>query len=45
MTEAKEVFAQIDPRDWGENNVELKRIEHLKKLMLDTMALTLNIQI
>ena len=45
MTEAKEVFAEIDSSEWGENNVELGRIEKLKKLMLDTMALTLNIDI
>jgi tetratricopeptide (TPR) repeat protein len=44
LSEAKEVFAEIDPLEWGENNVELERIEKLKKLMLDTMALTLNIQ-
>lgn len=45
MTEAKEVFAEIDASLWGENDVELERIEKLKKLMLDTMALTLNIGI
>lgn len=45
MAEAKEVFAEIDASEWGENNVELERIERLKKLMLDTMALTLNIQV
>ena len=45
LSEAKEVFAEIDPLEWGENNVELERIEKLKKLMLDTMALTLNIEV
>ena len=45
MTEAKEVFAEINPSDWGENNVELDRIEKLTKLMLDTMAMTLNVEV
>lgn len=45
MTEAKEIFAQIDPKGWGENNFELERIESLKKLMLKTMPLTLDIHV
>jgi hypothetical protein len=45
QTEAKEVFAEINPLEWGENNVELERIEKLKKLMLETMAMTLNVEV
>lgn len=44
-TEAKEVFSEINPADWGENKPELDRIERIKKLMLDKMAETLNIEL
>jgi tetratricopeptide (TPR) repeat protein len=44
-SEANQVFADIDPSEWGENKPELERIERIKQLMLAKMAETLNIEI
>ena len=45
LTEAKQELDLVDARAWGENRPELDRIEEVKKLMLDTMSLQLNISI
>lgn len=45
LTEAKEELDLVDAKAWGENKPELDRIEEVKKLMLDTMSLQLNIQL
>jgi tetratricopeptide (TPR) repeat protein len=45
ITEAKNALAEIDASEWGENKKQLERLERVKKLMLDTMALTLNIEV
>jgi tetratricopeptide (TPR) repeat protein len=45
LSEAKAVMEQINSADWGENKVELSRLADLKQLLLETMALTLNIAV
>jgi translation elongation factor EF-G len=45
ITEAKEIFSEINAADWGENKPELDRIERIKQLMLEKMAETLNIEL
>ena len=44
-TEAKEVFSEINAAQWGENKLELERIERIKQLMFEKMAETLNIEL
>jgi hypothetical protein len=43
--EAREVLDLVDAAEWGENNLELKRLEEVKNLMLDTMSMMLNIEV
>ena len=43
--EAREVLDLVDAAEWGENNLELKRLESVKNLMLDTMNMMLNIEV
>ena len=43
--EAREVLDLVDAAEWGENNLELKRLEEVKTLMLDTMSMMLNIEV
>ena len=43
--EARDVLDLVDAAEWGENNLELKRLEEVKTLMLDTMSMMLNIEV
>jgi hypothetical protein len=45
LSEAKAVMEEIDAAEWGENKVELARLADLRQLLLETMALTLNISV
>jgi len=42
-TEARQVLGLIDSAEWGENNVELQKLERVTALMLETLANTLDI--
>jgi thioredoxin-like negative regulator of GroEL len=42
-TEARQVLGLIDSSEWGENNVELQKLERVTALMLETLANTLDI--
>jgi thioredoxin-like negative regulator of GroEL len=42
-TEARQVLGLIDSSEWGENNVELQKLERVTVLMLETLANTLDI--
>jgi hypothetical protein len=37
------VLGLIDSSEWGENNVELQKLERVTALMLETLANTLDI--
>lgn len=43
IIEAREVFVEIGSSIWELNNVQLERIERLKRPVIDNMALTLDI--